>query len=32
MNRLHNMDCNAAGETLVSSWVMGEDAPRLEWV
>lgn len=23
---------NAAGQTLVSSWVMGEDAPRMEWV
>lgn len=23
---------NDIGQTLVSSWVMGEDAPRLEWV
>lgn len=23
---------NDLGQTLVSSWVMGEDAPRLEWV
>ncbi len=34
INKIHDWAdiTNDIGQTLVSSWVMGEDAPRLEWV